>query len=137
MRKKIQRVKKAEAGAKALAAENQRLKALLDNRKRAADGYKTDAMAAEAASAGAVILLRALMLEQETDVLRIGKGAIEKARGCYQRMVSRYDEAGSIEIWAERPLGGAETGFCEKSEKLPAEEDKTPYEGVQEGGQNA
>lgn len=136
MRKKIQRVKKAEAGAKALAAENQRLKALLDNRKRAADGYKTDAMAAEAASAGAVILLRALMLEQETDVLRIGKGAIEKARGCYQRMVSRYDEAGSIEIWAERPLVGPETGFCGEDEKLAAEGEKTPEAGIQRGGKN-
>lgn len=133
MRKKIQRVKKAEAGAKALAAENQRLKALLDNRKRAADGYKTDAMAAEAASAGAVILLRALMLEQETDVLRIGKGAIEKARGCYQRMVSRYDEAGSIEIWAERPLEGRDTAFSGEDVTGDGRKAKTPETDAQRG----
>lgn len=132
MRKKIQRVKKAEAGAKALQAENRKLKALLENRKRAADGYKAEAMAAEAASAGAVILLRALMMEQETDVLRIGKGAIQRARECYQRMASRYDEKGNVEIWANMPLGDAETGFQGEGEKGIDEAEKTPEKGAEE-----
>lgn len=131
MRKKIQRVKKAEAGAKALQAENRKLKALLENRKRAADGYKAEAMAAEAASAGAVILLRALMMERETDTLRIGKGAIQRARECYQRMASRYDERGNVEIWAERPLEGSETGFPGEDEKLLDEKEKTPENGAE------
>ena len=132
MRKKIQRVKKAEAGAKALQAENRKLKALLENRKRAADGYKAEAMAAEAASAGAVILLRALMMEQETDVLRIGKGAIQRARECYQRMASRYDETGNVEVWANMPLGDAETGFRGEGEKGIDEAEKTPEKGAEE-----
>lgn len=108
-----------------------KLKRLLANRKRAAEGYKEEAEVLAEQLRVCLIYIRAMIDEQARVIIPVA--AIERAAESYMQMMAKRDEEGNILIDVSGRLGGAQTGDKAEDGKRVEEEEKTPEKGAQEG----
>ena len=107
-----------------------KLKRLLENRKRAAEGYKEEAEVLAEQLRICLIYIRAMIDEQARVIIPVA--AIERAAESYTQMLAKRDEEGNILIDVSGLLGGPQTGNKAEDGKSLDEEGKTPEKGVQE-----
>lgn len=107
-----------------------KLKRLLANRKRAAEGYKEEAEVLAEQLRICLIYIRAMIDEQARVIIPVA--AIERAAESYMQMMAKRDEEGNILIDVSGRLGGAQTGDKAEDRKTLDEEKKTPEKGAQE-----
>lgn len=108
-----------------------KLKRLLANRKRAAEGYKEEAEVLAEQLRVCLIYIRAMIDEQARVIIPVA--ALERAKDSYLQMMAKQDEEGNILIDVSGLLGGAQTGDKAEYVKSLDEEEKTPENGTQEG----
>ena len=108
-----------------------KLKRLLENRKRAAEGYKEEAEVLAEQLRICLIYIRAMIDEQARVIIPIA--AIERAAESYMQMLAKRDEEGNILIDVSGRLEGPQTGEKAEDVKSLNEEGKTPEKGAQEG----
>lgn len=107
-----------------------KLKRLLDNRKRAAEGYKEEAEVLAEQLRVCLIYIRAMIDEQARVIIPVA--AIERAAESYMQMMAKRDEEGNILIDVSGRLGGAQRGDKAEDGKSLDEEKKTPEKGAEE-----
>lgn len=107
-----------------------KLKRLLANRKRAAEGYKEEAEVLSEQLRVCLIYIRAMIDEQARVIIPVV--ALERAKETYMQMMAKQDEEGNILIDVSGRLGGAQTGDKAEDRKSLDEEGKTPEKGAQE-----
>lgn len=107
-----------------------KLKRLLANRKRAAEGYKEEAEVLAEQLRVCLIYIRAMIDEQARVIIPVA--ALERAKDSYLQMMAKQDEEGNILIDVSGLLGGAQTGDKAEDRKSLDEEGKTPEKGAQE-----
>lgn len=107
-----------------------KLKRLLANRKRAAEGYKEEAEVLAEQLRVCLIYIRAMIDEQARVIIPVA--ALERAKDSYLQMMAKQDEEGNILIDVSGLLGGAQAGDKAEDRKSLDEEGKTPEKGAQE-----
>lgn len=107
-----------------------KLKRLLANRKRAAEGYKEEAEVLAEQLRICLIYIRAMIDEQARVIIPVA--ALERAKDSYLQMMAKQDEEGNILIDVSGLLGGAQAGDKAEDVKTLDEEEKTPEKGAQE-----
>lgn len=108
-----------------------KLKRLLANRKRAAEGYKEEAEVLAEQLRVCLIYIRAMIDEQARVIIPVA--ALERAKETYMQMMAKQDEEGNILIDVSGLLGGAQAGDKAEDRKSLDEEEKMPEKGAQEG----
>lgn len=108
-----------------------KLKRLLANRKRAAEGYKEEAEVLAEQLRVCLIYIRAMIDEQARVIIPVA--ALERAKETYMQMMAKQDEEGNILIDVSGLPGGAQTGDKAEDRKSLDEKEKTPEKGAQEG----
>lgn len=115
MKKTIRRQKAAEKAYKDASKRAEMLQRLLENRIRAAKGYKDQALYWEQACEGARIMIRAMMGNQK--MVRINRSDIDQARKCCDKMVVNSSHSDFVELWSERPAEAPEGHDATKPKK--------------------
>lgn len=107
-----------------------KLKRLLANRKRAAEGYKEEAEVLAEQLRVCLIYIRAMIDEQARVIIPVA--ALERAKDSYLQMMAKQDEEGNLLIDVSGLLGGAQAGDKAEGRKSLDEEEKMPEKGAQE-----